>query len=481
MAQSSLESIWESHTTKMKRIEALESKIEEGVRAKRRRIAALLTELPAFRKSHLRVFLTHSLAPDGQFTLLFEGKLLIGHLDHTSANELDPIYPPCVEVDPNDRNQYRGGLSEREADERVLPVHLTHFFESATFTLNTKYAPIQFASPPVKTKGGRKSQKRSIEQEESKIIADPNMTTLTWERTKTSPHAGSAPDSHGFLVNYTPSFEPPHGYQMHSVSVDIELIPKNGDQDLYKPSAALATALFPQHLNQRRVVGNENDVFCPSLLTMPEVIAAFFHYVQFKKLLLEDTIIVCDKLLQGLLEVERLNFDELQQLLLTKQLVQPANDDPILLRYIMTTETANTTPPVEGNLPSLLQFDMDVFVPSLLHYRAREILRRLKQREFEYTSSRTKGRNFLLASKCSEEWIRLNMDECTKGQGYGMDAHFPIWLALARAAPEGEARRSAQMDARLCVCLERARHHAEAAKQAWDVVEILSAQVDPIE
>ena len=478
MATSSLDSIWKNHAIQMKRIETLESKIEEGVKAKRRRIAALLTELPAFRKSHLRVFLTHSLAPDGFYTLLLEGKLLIGHLDHASANEMDKIYPPCVEVDPNDRNQYRGGMSEREADEKVVPVNLTHFFDTATFVFTTKYAPIHMTSPVVKTKGGRKSQKRNIDQEDSKLIPDPTVTTLTWERNKTLPHTGTAPDTDGFTVKYIPVNQPPHGYHVHSVVVDIALAPRNGDQDLYKPSTTLAIALFPQHKNEQRVVVNENDVFCPSLLTMPEVIETLFRYVQFKKLLVDDSIIVCDKLLQGLLEVERLNFSDLQHILITKQLIQQANKDCVLMTYCMTPETSNIAcTPLEGTIPSLLQFDMDVFVPSLFHYRAREIFRRIKQREFEYTSSRTKARNFLLASKCSEDLIRLNMDECTKGQGYSMEAHFPIWLALARAAPEGEARKSAQLDARLCMCLNEARYRAAAAQEAWDVVEAMQRSI----
>ena len=479
MATSSLDSIWKNHSMKWKRIEILESKIEEGVKAKRRRIAALLTELPAFRKSHLRVFLTHSLDTDGCYSLLLEGKLLIGHLDHTSANDMDKIHPPCVEVDPNDRNQYRGGMSEREADEKVIPVLFSHFFDMATFVFTTKYAPIHMTLPVVKTKGGRKSQKRNIDQEDSKLIPDPAVTTLTWERNQTLPHTGTSPDTDGFTVKYVPVNQPPNGYHVHSVVVDITLAPRNGDQDLYKPSTTLAAALFPQHKNEQRVVVNENNVFCPSLLTMPEVIETFFHYVQFKKLLVEDSIIACDKLLQGLFEVERLNFSDLQQVLFTKQLVQLANNDRVLLTYCMTPDTGhNACSPLQGAIPSLLQFDMDVFVPSLFHNRAREIFRRIKQREFEYTSSRTKARNFLLASKCSEDLIRLNMDECTKGQGYSMEAHFPIWLALARAAPEGEARRSAQLDARLCMCLNEARRRAEAAQEAWDVVEEMQRTVE---
>ena len=475
---SSLDFIWKNHKSKMKRIEELESKVEEGVRAKRRRATALLTELPAFRKSHLRIFLTHScVESDGTFKLLLEGKLLIGHLDHASANELDQSFPPCVEVDPNDRNQYRGGMSEREADEKVVPIHFTHFFEAATFTFTTKYAPIQLAASAVKTKGGRKSQKRTMDHDESKLLPDPTTVTLRWERTQLSEEAGTATDAHGFSVGYTPVQQPPPGYHFHSVVAEVTLVPKMGDQDMYKPSKFLATALFPQHVNERRSLVNENDVFCPSLLTMPEVIETFFHYVNFKRLLVDDSIIVCDKLLQGLLEVERFNFDDLHHLLITKQLVKLANDDPVILVYCMTKETATSPKPAEGTLPSLLQFDMDIFVPSLFHYRVREILRRIKQREFEYTSSRTKARNFLLASKCNEELIRLKMDECTKGQGYGSKVHIPIWLALARAAPDGEARRSAQLDARLCLCLHKARQYAEAAKQAWDVVEAMQQGV----
>ena len=113
---------------------------------------------------------------------------------------------------------------------------------------------------------------------------------------------------------------------------------------------------------------------------------------------------------------------------------------------------------------------MFTYAPSLFHYRCRELLRRIKQREFEYTSSRTKARNWLGSSK---DQVRQLLDDCVTGQGYSTH-HIGAWLALARAAPEGsEARQTAQLDAQICYLLQQAEDGAAAASAAWQVVETI--------
>merc|ERR1740117_1577993 len=52
--------------------------------------------------------------------------------------------------------------------------------------------------------------------------------------------------------------------------------------------------------------------------------------------------------------------------------------------------------------PTVCSFDMDVSLPSFFNYRARELLRRVKKREFEYTTCRTKARYLLVAAKGNE-------------------------------------------------------------------------------
>jgi hypothetical protein len=277
-----------------------------------------------------------------------------------------------------------------------------------------------------------------------------------------------------------------------------------GEEVLYQPSPALAKALFPQHLNERRVPGSttgksskrshkkqkiattdesvttagietkeiiplQNYIFVPALLTMKEIVSAVFHYIRFQNLQIpeEAPMVTCDKTLQSLLECDRFNFADLQFLLTTKHLIVDATHEPCSFTYIVGGDAAAVP-------QHIMSLDMDVHVPSLFHYRCRELLRRLKQREFEYTSSRTKARNWLggRSSGGSDDKVRQLLEDCVTGQGYTTQ-HIGSWLALARASPDGsEARETAKLDAQLCLLLERAQHHATAAQAAWDVVEM---------
>jgi hypothetical protein len=227
--------------------------------------------------------------------------------------------------------------------------------------------------------------------------------------------------------------------------------------------------MFPQHTNvlpaKKRVrkdgkdtIPTENELFAPSLLTMEEIVTAMFHYIQFKKLQAEEhSIVICDKTLQSLLECERFNFADLQFFLTSKNLITEATHEACSFTYIASPEHEHT----------VLTLDMDVNVPSLFHYRCRELLRRLKQREFEYTSSLTKARNWLVTGRASEDKVRQVLDDCVTGQGFTRE-HIGGWLALARAAPEGsEARQTALLDAQISFLLDRVEHHAKAAKTAW--------------
>jgi hypothetical protein len=191
---------------------------------------------------------------------------------------------------------------------------------------------------------------------------------------------------------------------------------------------------------------------------------------------------LCDKVLVALLECDSLNFGDLQATLLAKNLVTPvpADDDPIILTYIMKTTTSShqEIPPAgtvvdlpEGHLQQVLSFDMDVNIPSFFPWRAREIMRRYKRREFEYTSSRTKGRYALVASRGNEDLIKTKIGECIAGQGY-LEENIPIFLALAKSAPaNSEARGAAQIDAKTCALIGRLDECTRYAQAAWEVVE----------
>jgi hypothetical protein len=248
----------------------------------------------------------------------------------------------------------------------------------------------------------------------------------------------------------------------------------------------LALALFPEHRPPPQPKGKkkeeqgeiplDNDILVPPTLTMKEIVSAIFFYIQEKRLQdeLEPSVILNDKVLISLFQCDRMNFADVQQLLFSKELVTDATKEAIVLTYVMTHDSASPSfreSPNSEQTPSVLSFDTDVYVEGLFHYRARELLRRIKRREFEYTSSRTRARNLLVAGRANDELVRGAIEDAVYGRGYTPD-YIPIWLALAKAAPaKSEARAAAQMDAKMCLLLERLEHHCRAAQAAWQVVD----------
>eukprot|EP00978_Attheya_sp_CCMP212_P002793 scaffold5715_cov55-Attheya_sp.AAC.4 len=130
------------------KVNALEAHMERTARSIRRRIANRLDETPAHRNSHLRLFCTHhhhrhthtstGSTKEGQerWTLVVEGRLLVGHLDHASAAQDGGR--TLTEDRSTDRTSYRG-ISEREGDAPPEPILFTHFFNRAKITFQTIY------------------------------------------------------------------------------------------------------------------------------------------------------------------------------------------------------------------------------------------------------------------------------------------------------------------------------------------------------
>ena len=531
--RSRLGEIWKDFEQQSKRIDDMEKRLNETVMRKRRRITNLVDEVPTHRKSHVRVFVHRVRIPDNNsktpsYCITVEGKLLVGHLDHKRATEVDnELFDGSikVDVDPSDRSQYRGGSTERDVDTPVEPIQFTHFFDAITLTIQTVWRPTVVETPTTtsttKTSSSQKRNKKRGQQQQQQqqqqdwsscahLLRISPKTVLKWTRTYTHDETAWSGDAHAIRTTYQALPPPTPDLVFYSVVVRIEMVARSPEIQ-YKPNPALARTLFPQHTNEKHKPqqqqqqqrskkqannssGGSNkkrktdstaaaaevsatneiptisNVFVPATLTMKDLASAFFCYIQFHKLMdeREPSVIVCDKTLQTLLECERLNFADLQQWLLTKQLVVDATKDPAEITYVIpeTTEQQN-----DNNNVAPLSLDMDVYVPSLFQYRCRQILRRIKQREFEYTSSRTRARNWLLAARGHEDTIQLRLKECVTGKGYTAE-HIPVWLALARAAaPGSEARTAAQLDAKMCYLLDRAEHHARKAQAAWNLLD----------
>jgi SWIB/MDM2 domain len=477
MATSRLPVIWKAYLDSCQRIDELEKRMEDEVMRKRRRIANLLDEVSSFRKTHTRIFVSHRCVGETSYEIIIEGKLLVGHLDHQRAKEVDDmLYGGQVnpDIDPSDRSQYRGGISERESDTPVEPIYFTHLFDEFQAKVYTVWhSDISDTRMPFKRLKGKRQSSAT-----SGLLERSSNTFIHWKRepSTSNPDVGTSSDSHAFVVQYTCPDTPSDDWTFHSIVVEIKMWPRPGDQGLFLPSLNLAKEIFPEHVNQlsikRRIqeesddnIATNNEVFVPSFLTMEEIVLTFFQYVQVKKLQDKDhpSIVICDKSLKSLFECDRFNFADLQYFLLNKNLVSDARHEFCFFTYIIH--------PKQLEISSLQSVDLEVYVPSLFHYRCRELLRRLKQREFEYTSSRTKARNWLMTGRASEDRIRQLLDDCVTGQGYTRD-HLSGWLALARAAPEGsEARQMALLDAQISFLLDRAECHAKAAKATWDFVE----------
>jgi chromatin remodeling complex protein RSC6 len=416
----------------------------------------------------------------------------------------------------SDRNQYRS-VGEKEEDP-VEPVIFTHFFDKVVIRFQTIYQPIENPNTPSLTpKKGRSAKRKSDKIEviptiHPKHLKSSETTKIVWTKNQT-------PDAHAFMVAYTnkeSQIPPPPDMKFHSV-VAIITMHTTRAEPCYKPNAELADKFFPKHRNddarQQRsttsvhkrkktesdeaqesssVIALENEIHVPSLLNMDEIIMALFQYIYDKKLQdpTDKSLVVCDKVLSGLFEGDSFNFSQLESLLLSKELITEvtADEDPINLTYILTESTASLQVPLgtsdpaaatakeettDGSVqtPQPLSFDMDVSVPALFHYRTRELMRRIKRREFEYTSSRTKARYLLVASRGNEDIVKNKIEQVVSGRGYSAE-NIPIYLALAKAAPaNSEARASAQTDAKICSLLERLEEFSRGAETAWDLVD----------
>ena len=429
----------------------------------------------------------------------------------------------------------------------------------------------------------RKSSGQQTQEEvatvNSKLLKASDPTKLVWRKTDTT-------DANAFFVKYNNHFSerpPPPGMRFHSVVAKIELYPtrpgtgvnasKYGfrhQQDvnaepLYQiVHPVLAKKFFPRHAfdgkaktskdlpskesdsgegnpqqqappfktAEEEAIPLENDIRIPTFLTYNEISTGIFRYIQDNNLhdATDRSNIICDKLLTEILEVESMSFGQLQQLLISKDLIRrvgaPSSSEaaalspqksgasnasnqepvmPVVLTYVMNEQTTSPHVPVgyeeesektdqataedasaiarrraayatqkdADHNPTVLSFDMDVAIPSLFNYRARDLLRRVKKREFEYTTCRTKARYLLVAAKGDEDTIKTRIDKAISGQGFEVE-NIPVFLALSKAAmPHSEARGAAQIDAQTCDIVGRVEEASKNVESAWEEVDAI--------
>lgn len=496
--QPRLDTMLEGFHQQIIRIEQLERRIEERTARARRRIANLLDLVPSHRRSHLRLFVTHSyqapdISPDpsklmpSHWTLQVEGKLLVSHLDHAHAELFDKKknYNPSSE----DLERYR---MEKE-EEAVKPVNFTHLFDQLSVQFQTVYAPKvnpMAKKTPVKKSSRRlsasKTKSPQPEESETKLFKTSETTEMQWKKSLTD-------DAHAFQIQYTAPPPPAHSMQLHSVVATLKLYPTTaGREPVFRVSPHLEEALFngpefeaigkgkkrkAEDIGAAEIPPSQNEIDIPQGLTMAEITNTFVVYITDKNLCDENdrSTIHCDVTLQGLLGEETFQFSQLETLLLARGLLRKITEEPVKLTYIMTENTATLPPDATGNeenTPSLMQLDMDITVPSLFPYRARELMRRVKRREVEYTSARTRAKYLLLSRRGKdEEDIKQKIDRAVNCREFGED-NVEIHLTIAEAAaPNTEVRVMSQLDAKISYLLARLEERQKVAKNAWDTVE----------
>lgn len=581
--ESRLPQIWSHYVQQLHKIDELERKLDERATLSRRRVQNVLDQTPSHRHSHLRMFVTHQfqnhLSHQALWTLVIEGKSLVGLLDHESAARVEEegslstvnktaskkSYMPTAakaiaaaggtgaprvggsatatpasntaagSMGLSDRYRYMGEAEDYSLD----PTFFTHFFNKMEVVLRTVYQPrTSTAKTPTPTKKSR--NKRKAERQDANL--SPTNTVNQRELRASEPthvvwSKSNSADADAFFVQYSDHYSDrpmPPGMKFHSIVAIITLHPIRSGT-MYKPSKKLAEALFPRHqenpwrhvavnnaagpdAKRQRTEGEqqptpttiplENDIQVPTLLTMKEISSAIDTYIQSKGLqdINDKSVINLDKTLQSLFERETMNFAELQQTLVAKNLVTAVGKDqePVILTYVMKKEGVSQEQPTgtstvssqsaaekDANTPAsamvaphgskpapdititptVLSFDMDIDVPSLFHCRTRELLHKIKKREFGYTSSRTRARYLLVASRGNEDIIKTKIEQVVAGQGYA-EENAPIFLALAKAAPPAsEARIAAQIDAQTCAIVGRLEDCNRQAEAAWDLVD----------
>ena len=513
-----------------------------------------------------------------RWTLVLEGGLLIKHLDHVSAKEVDrrlenglPILGCMQDTDDDDdtngglkrgealkREPWTGGGAERQDEKVIDPLIFTHLFDNLEVELSIV----------------KKSKKTEVAPPSTK-------KTYTWERSK----ANSPPDSNAFFIVHDEEheFKPMGGkvfkseFNVDHIDAKIKLFRRQGDEENFIPTPTMCELFFPPFIglksegdmkskdkskkSKKRKLTlsvssasldkkannstqsswmdpsnnagggavNNNDVATgvapigeappqvkleekegvPNIITMDEAVAAVFFYVRTRGLQdpQDASIINNDEQLSKLFGCNRMLLSAVRTLLIQRGLlvkVEPCTH-PIIFNYAMTPDGKEPLEPKkpdvapeknddaksgrrrtstveksasaeeeeeeEAPVQTMLSCDVDVQVPNLYHNRSKDVLRRIKNREFEYTSARTRALRSLLATFVHEETSKQVLGDAARGRGYA-PYHKKAWMALAQGSVEGgEAQKAAMIDLRTTSLVEKLEERCSMTQGFASVVQ----------
>lgn len=177
------------------------------------------------------------------------------------------------------------------------------------------------------------------------------------------------------------------------------------------------------------------------------------------------SIINNNQVLEELFGCKRMLFSAVSGLISSQKLLIPINSDNLInpKTFPIALKRCNMMTVAEGTT--------GVFVPVLFHGHVRSLMMRIKRKEQEYFSLRTKVSRMLTPSN-TEESLKQSIERCVSGKGKVGDTQ--TYLALVKAAPkDSEVQKIGQIDVRLLDLWSRVETHNSLSKGNRKVAELI--------
>ena len=493
----------------LKKLDEFEHGYNEKIRRKRQRALCLLDVVPNYRKSHVRLFVSSRYdISHKEYVLSFECRPLVGpSFETTSASLMDQdtrkksmtlekknVSSSLVELNPmsiplawNISNRKTNGTTLQEDE-----VKFTNLWEriQICFQQREKVSTLEWKQS--KLRGEHQQNQYSFQaflqdnlnnnnhsggQQSSPAVAT---ICLYKEPTDTKNYIPTQSLCQALFPSMTASLK---HWNDHSKKLKHNIF-----SNITAPTTTENNNLFlPPHEYEQ--IPLENDFLILPMITIEEVLNVLFQYIQERNLLDQNDLgsFHLDEKLERLFgqEQETIKLNELRGLVLQNRLVyEKQKQEPhIIIIHLLVKpptsmiqqdldvnhienerkrkrnqiETSDEKHHEEEN--DLVWYDVDLEVPHLFHTRVRDLLRRIKKRELEYTSSRTKAMGLY---RNDHKLFKIRLEEAISNQNSYSKSHIPIHLAAAKACPPGsDAQGSSLCDARMSYLIDQLQNSTQ--------------------
>jgi len=454
-----MESNKEKNRKLLQKINALEHNLSQNTIKKRRKISALIEGEGAYRKSLARVYisstyekLSAAVVKPAVVTAASVSHVMMAGNHGFVPNPIMPGFSAIAMNHHQSDDLLKSTVTQRQVkgkwkvvvQGRLIIPHLDHL------------------SAKLMDDEDGKSDDRHLRESEEEERSDPIKFAHFFDALQITTKAGEklnwkreveSEDTYAFSIVlddfYAGSSEVPIQIEIHA------RVPENSE---YLPSSALVKALFPR---MSKIVP----------VTMAQVYDNLFSYILRHRL--QDpsdlSIINNNENLSLLFGCKRMLFSAVGELISSRKLLTPIDSEHLVhpTKFCFNLR--------RNNAANLVEEDLEVFVPVLFHEKARDMLRRIKRRELEYTSSRSKAHKMLSSSNTEDEHIKASIERCVNLENSTPQlSDIPTFLALAKAAPENsEAREIAHLDARLLFLQNRIFAHTNLAREKRQITDII--------